>query len=90
MNDHAGSLSANRLARLVERYQHPKPKRRTNPLTGQQEFVPEVITLCQEVRCDESAILAKEPHRAKAPAPHTLDEREGQDETVDGALDQYS
>ena len=25
---------ANRLARLVERYQHFKPKRRTNPLTG--------------------------------------------------------
>ena len=65
---------ANRLARLVERYQHLKPKRRTNPLTGQKEFVPEVCALCQDARCVESAILAKEPHRAKAPAPHTLDD----------------
>jgi len=65
---------ANRLARLIERYQQLKPKRRTNPLTGQKEFVPEVCALCQEARCDEAAILAKEPHRAKAPAPHTLDD----------------
>ena len=65
---------ANRLARLVEHYQRLKPKRRTNPLTGQKEFVPEVIALCQEARCDEAALLAKEPHRAKAPAPHTLDD----------------
>lgn len=64
---------ANRLARLVERYQRLKPKRRINLLTGQQEFVPEVIALCQEARCEEAALLAKEPHRAKAPAPHTLD-----------------
>jgi hypothetical protein len=66
-------VEANRLARLVERYQCLKPKRRTNSLTGQKEFVPEALALCQEARCDESAILAKEPPRAKAPAPHTLD-----------------
>ena len=41
---------ANRLARLIERYQRLKPKRRTNPLTGQKEFVPEAIALCQEAR----------------------------------------
>lgn len=65
---------ANRLARLVERYQQLKPKRRINPLTGRKEFLPEVFALCREARCDESAILAKEPHRAKAPSPHTLDD----------------
>lgn len=64
----------NRLARLIERYQRLKPKRRINLLTGQKEFVPEVFVLCQEARCNEVALLAKEPHRAKAPAPHTLDD----------------
>lgn len=64
---------ANRLARLVERYQRIKPKRKGHPITGQREFVPEVLAICQEARCDEAALLVKEPHRAKAPAPHTLD-----------------
>src|SRR5205814_6907171 len=59
--------------RLVERYRRLKPKRRINPLTGRKEFLPEALALCLEARCDEAAILAKEPHRAKAPSPHTLD-----------------
>lgn len=71
-HDRAGSRAANRLARLVERYQRRKPKRSNNPLTGQQAFVPEVCALCQEARCAEAVLLAKAPHRAKAPAPHTL------------------
>lgn len=65
---------ANRLARLIERYQRLKPKRKSHPLTGQKEFVPEVLGLCQEARCDETTLLAKEPHRSHAPAPHTLDD----------------
>ncbi len=65
---------ANRLARLVERYQRLKPKRRTNPRTGRKEFVAEALALCQQARCDEPKILAKEPHRGNAPAPHTLDD----------------
>ena len=36
---------ANRLARLVERYQRLKPKRKRHPLTGQKEFVPEEFAL---------------------------------------------
>ena len=65
---------ANRLAGLVERYRRIRPKRKTDPLTGRKGFVPEVLALCQEARCNDAALLAKEPHRSRAPAPHTLDD----------------
>jgi hypothetical protein len=65
---------ANRLAFLVERYLRLKPKRRTDPLTKRKEFVGEVFALCEEARCRDAAILTKEPHRSRPPAPHTLDD----------------
>jgi Mu transposase len=64
---------ANRLRLLVERYALLKPKRRRNPDTGRFEFVPAAIAICEEAICADPVILAREPHRAHAPSPSTMD-----------------
>jgi hypothetical protein len=50
---------ANRLARIVEHYASLRPKRRRHPLTGQYEFVPDVLALCQQAACRDPVILGK-------------------------------
>lgn len=63
----------NRLAEIAERYACISPKRVKNAATDKHEFVPAVLTLCQEAACTNQVILAKEPHRAAVPSPFTLD-----------------
>ena len=63
-----------RLANLVERYASIKPKRRSNPETGDHKFVPAVDRLCEEMACKSQVILKREPHRADPPSPYTLDD----------------
>lgn len=64
---------AQRLAGIIERYQLINPKRKLNPSTGKHEFVPAVLLLCEEARCNSALILHAEPHRAQCPSPFTLD-----------------
>ena len=64
---------AQRLARIVERYESINPKRQRNPATGQLEFVKAVQSLCAEAVCTSALILQQEPHRAQCPSPYTLD-----------------
>ena len=61
-----------RLAQLIDKYSSINPKRRAND-QGKYEFVPEVLALSKEAACTDQVILAREPHRAKPPSPHTLD-----------------
>lgn len=61
-----------RLGRIVERYDHIKPKRRRSPL-GAWMFTASVIELCEESICKDQRILSRHPHKANAPSPHTLD-----------------
>lgn len=65
---------ANRLARLVEQYAGIRPKRRRHPITGRYEFVAEACALCRQAACTDGVILRREPHRARPPSPHTLDD----------------
>lgn len=65
---------ANRLARIVEHYAGLRPKRRRHATTGRYEFVPEVSALCRQAACRDPVILGREPHRARPPSPHTLDD----------------
>lgn len=64
---------AQRLARIVERYDGITPKRARSPQTGKPEFVSAVYTLCDEAACTDPIVLASEPHRAQSPSPFTLD-----------------
>ncbi|MCP9496259.1 MAG: Mu transposase C-terminal domain-containing protein [Pyrinomonadaceae bacterium MAG19_C2-C3] len=64
---------AQRLAMIVESYMSIKPKQQRNSQTGKLEFVTAVRALCLKAACTDAAVLAREPHRAKSPAPHTLD-----------------
>jgi hypothetical protein len=70
----AWRAEALRLARILSAYEKIKPKRRRDPQTGRYEFTQEVRQLCQEVRCSDSVILARAPHRGKAVSPYTLDD----------------
>jgi hypothetical protein len=65
---------ANRLARIVEHYGSLRPKRRRHLLTGHYEFVPDVLALCRQAACRDPVIIGREPHRARPPSPHTLDD----------------
>lgn len=64
---------AQRLALIVGRYEAIRPKRVLNPATGKHDFVPAVISLCEEAACTDQAVIAIEPHRAQCPSPFTLD-----------------
>ncbi|MGH9943323.1 MAG: Mu transposase C-terminal domain-containing protein, partial [Pyrinomonadaceae bacterium] len=64
---------AQRLMRIVERYEAINPRQQLNPATGKREFVPAVFALCEEAQCSEQLILNREPHRAQSPSPYTLD-----------------
>ncbi len=64
---------AKRLLKIVEAYSSIRRKRQLNPCTGKFEFVREVLELCEQARCSEPLILRREPHRARSPAPFTLD-----------------
>lgn len=65
---------AYRLACIVDRYCRIKPKRWRAKGEDRYEFVPEVISLCQEASCSDPAILVREPHRKHPPSPYTLDD----------------
>ena len=65
---------ANRLARIVEHYAGLRPKRRRHAITGRYEFVSDAFALCQQAACRDPVILKREPHRARPPSPHTLDD----------------
>ena len=65
---------ANRLARIVEHYAGLRPKRKRHAITGHYEFVPDAFALCQQAACRDPVILDREPHRARPPSPHTLDD----------------
>lgn len=62
-----------RLGKLIEKYDSIDPKRSFNPATKKYEFVSSINDICEEARCTEAAILAREPRRAQCPSPHTLD-----------------
>ncbi len=64
---------AQRLAMIVETYMAIKPKQQRHPQTGKLEFVAAVHALCLKAACTDALVIAREPHRAKSPAPHTLD-----------------
>lgn len=64
---------AQRLANIVGRYERISPKRHLSQQSGKHEFVPAVVALCEEARCTSPLVLAREPSRADAPSPHTLD-----------------
>jgi hypothetical protein len=64
---------AQRLAGIVQRYAAIEPKRMRNPHTRQLEFVPAVHALCRQAACEDTLLLAHEPHRAQCPSPFTLD-----------------
>jgi hypothetical protein len=63
-----------RLTRIVIMYEGIRPKRRLNPTSKSYKFVPEVLALCQEARCIDPVIVARERHRARPPSPYTLDQ----------------
>jgi Mu transposase-like protein len=63
---------AKRLAHIVEAYGRLGRKRQPAN-NGQHAFVPEVLALCQQARCTDPIIIESEPHRGRAPSPHTLD-----------------
>lgn len=63
---------AQRLARIVERYDEVAPKRVRNS-EGKHEFVQAIHKLCAEAACSDPVVLATEPHRAQCPSPYTLD-----------------
>ena len=64
---------ARRLLKIVEAYNSIRRKRRLNPCTGKFEFVKGVLELCEQARCSDPMILRREPHRARALSPYTLD-----------------
>jgi Mu transposase, C-terminal len=66
-------IEALRLAKIVLRYAGIKQKRQRDLESGKSEFIAEVFDLCLEAACKDPIILAREPHRANAPSPHTLD-----------------
>jgi hypothetical protein len=70
----AWRAEALRLARIISTYARIKPKRRRNPDTGRPEFTPEVRQLCEQVRCRDAVIVARQPHRARSVSPYTLDD----------------
>ena len=63
-----------RLAHIVSLYAQIKPKRHRQPETRSYEFTPEVRRLCEEARCHDPLILAREPHRDRSISPYTLDD----------------
>lgn len=62
-----------RLSGIIARYDAIKVKRKRNTVTGKYEYVQEVLELCREAACKDHIIIVREPHRAAAPSPHTLD-----------------
>lgn len=62
-----------RLGKLIEKYDSIDPKRSFNPTTKKYEFVASINDICEEARCTEALILAREPRRAQRPSPYTLD-----------------
>jgi Mu transposase-like protein len=66
-------IEALKLSKLVLRYAGIKQKRQRDQESGKSEFIPEVFDLCLEAACNDPIILAREPHRATPPSPHTLD-----------------
>ncbi len=69
----AWMAEARRLLRIVEAYHSIRKKRWLNPCTGKFEFVKEALELCEQARCSDPMILRREPHRARALSPFTLD-----------------
>ncbi len=64
---------ARRLLKIVEAYNSIRKKRWLNPCTGKFEFVKEGFELCEQAKCSDPIILRREPHRARALSPYTLD-----------------
>lgn len=62
-----------RLSNIIEKFANVNPKRIKNSLTGRYEFAPAALALCAEAACADPVIIAREPHRAQAPTPRTLD-----------------
>ena len=77
-----------RLQSIINRYKLINPRRRKNA-QGKHEFVPEVLQLCEEVRCANELVLRHERRRSDAPSPYSLENWMRASET-DGAqrLDQ--
>lgn len=65
---------ANWLARIVEQYDSLRPKHRRHAITGRYEFVTDALALCWQAACRDPVIFKREPHRARPPSPHTLDD----------------
>ncbi|HYE73737.1 MAG TPA: DNA-binding domain-containing protein, partial [Blastocatellia bacterium] len=63
-----------RLARLVFAYGQLHPKRRKSQQSGAYEFTDAVKELCLVAPCQDPFILSREPHRAQAISPYTLDD----------------
>lgn len=61
-----------RLTHIIEHYNTIKPKRELDPYTHKYVYVSEVLKLCDEAKSTSQIILAREPHRAVPPSPHTL------------------
>jgi transposase InsO family protein len=66
-------IEALRLAKIALRYAGIKQKRQRDLETGKSGFISEVFDLCLEAVCKDPIILARQPHRASPPSPHTLD-----------------
>lgn len=62
-----------RLTAIIAEYEELPKKRRLNKATGKYEFLPEVLRLCERAACTDYVIVSREPHRARPPAPDTLD-----------------
>ena len=72
--EHAAWISeVDRLRQLVTQYLALSPKRSWQAATRQYAYVPAVLALCQAARCSHPVILTREPHRAAAPSPHSVD-----------------
>ena len=72
--EHAAWISeVQRLSQIVAQYAALHPKRTWQPATQQYEYVPAVLDLCQAARCSNLVIITREPHRAEAASPHSLD-----------------
>lgn len=62
-----------RLAEIIIRYQALDRKWRFNKTLGKNDFTKEVYNLCKEAACANPIIVAREPSRAHAPSPYTID-----------------